>query len=593
MSNSLENETYKLTKNGDSLILTNKKTQKTRVLEIDDANYVFDDNNHFRDSNIIENYFKLKEEQYTPTLQTKTADYKTEYKEAENLYISKYEDIIKRFIKKFNLSLDEIENLSKIPDDTTIKKFYRTEEQKKEIINSFKLMKKELKEDKKIETDPFTYLKSYFKDYYDTKKVIKFTDIPINDFIKNKEKYTTEEDYEKIKNKKIKSLDDLVKSGIKQFSNIDLLQLVKYLVKLSNIWTIVTNFNTNTISLKNINQPEYISKSLKYWWCITMNPQDGGITGGEKTEYTNLNDNNISDEKILFCLSIASRLFSTFYKTISNIYEEELESKKTITDFIYNLCEKKLEYFDSSVKISILENIYNRFEIKNIYDFIPKLYVNPNIEGDVLFTNFTEYKEQCPDASYLGNIYNKYMKKQKGKIKLFYLQPTYNEIKKIFDECLKNLTAMGNYSNSSSGWTDKTLTRIEKIKDTLKEVNNSSSGMCGMCETNFSSGWTDKTLTRIEKIKDTLKEVTNSSSGMCGMCETNFSSGWTDKTLTRIEKIKDTLKEVTNSSFGKINPSLLRVMNKTKSSNSNSSSGWSDTTLTRIEKIKDVLHNYI
>ena len=540
---SLENDTYKLTKNGDSLILTNKKTQKTRVLEIDDANYVFDDYNHFRDSNIIENYFKLKEEQYTPPLQTKTADYVKEYKEAENLYTKKYEDIIERFIKKFNLSLDEIEKLSKIPDDNSIKKFNRSEEEKKEIINSFKVMKKELKEDKKIETDPFTYLKSYFKDYYETKKVIDFVNVSINDFIKNKEKYTTEEDYEKIKNKKIESLDDLANLGIKQFSNINLVKLTNYITKLAMICKRVESSNNNPISLKNINQPEFINSKLKYWWCITMNPQDGGITGGEKKEYTSLTDNNVSNEKILFCLSIISFLLTTFYKTISKIYEEELESHKTITDLIYSLCENGLKYFDSSVKISILENIYNNFTQEKIYDFYPRLYVNPNIEKNVSFINFTVYKEDCPYISLLGDVYTKTLKADNNTLKYPDITTAYNKIKDIFDYCKRKLTGMGN--QQSSGWTDTTLTRIENIKDVLKD---------------YSSG------------------------------VINQSSGWTDTTLTRIENIKDILNGYNS---GMVSPSLLRVMSKTKSSGSNSSSGWTDTTLTRIERINETLHNYI
>ena len=98
----IQNDRYKITKNNDTLILTNKKTLKTRVLTPEDIDYVIDDNQHIRDTNIIENYFRLKDEPYTPILQTKQADYVKEYKDAEKLYNTKYEDIIENFIK--NLS---------------------------------------------------------------------------------------------------------------------------------------------------------------------------------------------------------------------------------------------------------------------------------------------------------------------------------------------------------------------------------------------------------------------------------------------------------------------------------------------------------
>ena len=49
---SIENSRYSLSKNGDILILTDKKTLKSRNLDIDDIDYVIDDNQKFRDTNI-------------------------------------------------------------------------------------------------------------------------------------------------------------------------------------------------------------------------------------------------------------------------------------------------------------------------------------------------------------------------------------------------------------------------------------------------------------------------------------------------------------------------------------------------------------
>jgi ribosome assembly protein YihI (activator of Der GTPase) len=79
--------------------------------------------------------------------------------------------------------------------------------------------------------------------------------------------------------------------------------------------------------------------------------------------------------------------------------------------------------------------------------------------------------------------------------------------------------ADGNFAGS---WTDKTLTRIDVIIDTLKGMG------IGM-------GWSDKTLSRIDDILSQLKGMGDEIAG-----------GWTDKTLNRIEIIMDTLKDMGN-----------------------------------------------
>ena len=143
---SIENSRYSLSKNGDILILTDKKTLKSRNLDIDDIDYVIDDNQKFRDTNIIENYFRLKDEPYEPTLKTKQADYVKEYREMEKITKKVPQDLVEEFIKRFSLSDNEIRRLGEVPEELTIRKFKtRSDEEIRQILNDFRILKRELK----------------------------------------------------------------------------------------------------------------------------------------------------------------------------------------------------------------------------------------------------------------------------------------------------------------------------------------------------------------------------------------------------------------------------------------------------------------
>ena len=134
---SIENSRYTLSKNGDNIILTDKRDKKTRILTPDDVDYVIDDNQKLRDVNIIENYFKLKEEPYEPKLITKTADLKKEYREAERQYKAFPQDLVEQFIKRFKLNPRERRILGEIPEESTFKKFtWKTEEQQREMVTA-------------------------------------------------------------------------------------------------------------------------------------------------------------------------------------------------------------------------------------------------------------------------------------------------------------------------------------------------------------------------------------------------------------------------------------------------------------------------
>ena len=132
---------------------------------------------------------------------------------------------------------------------------------------------------------------------------------------------------------------------------------------------------------------------------------------------------------------------------------------------------------------------------------------------------YSQDKEESPSADFINTL-TKGGRDRKGKNYISFLNllknTVYGQIGK--GEHLTNKSV-------GSGWTDKTLTRIENIQDTLRNIG---SGQIAL-------GWTDKTLTRIEEIENTLRTV--GSGYLKG-------SGWTDKTLTRIDDILDVLRNV-------------------------------------------------
>ena len=650
----LENTKYKLIKNEDKLILTDKKTLKARVLEVDDIDYVIDDNQRLRDPNVIENYFRLKDEPYEPKMMTKTADYVKEQKEAEKLYSAmKYEDLIDEFIKKYNLTTIEIEKFSQVPDETTIKKLYgRTDEEKKSMINDFKILKKKLTENKNLGTDIFTYLKSYFSNYSYNVELMDLNDkMNFETFIKDKSFYQNKEDYEKIKNENIKSLYDLLDKNINYFGGINLKYLNNLLYKYSGIAEICqdkqTYFKYDSNHLADALTDKYVDD-------LNLIVEKEGKGGGEKEDeeafkkilnlYKNLDD----DDKRTFDRLTSKDTYEEYNKAfddyINLLQKNEDEKKKVISkpladissfflkENVYNKYKKRKEHVEDvesklgdkvsddetsddkktkkgdskilgylSIHNDIIAELYRRIDsIKKMspldkdekYDditvFIGKLiieklkYFDSTVKLKIVMKEINDHEDKLLPYKITALFWSE--KNKSSKIKL-------GSPKEYTSGKNENITQKNTGCDDNGVLTDFFKQVLKPILEiVMKDVNvakgNLKSSISSNSTNNVGYGWTDKTLTRIEKITDILKEYgsgrLNTSTGRTtGVCY-----GWTDKTLTRIEKITNILKEYGS---GRVNPALLRVMNKPF----NTSSGWTDKTLTRIEKINDSLKEYI
>ena len=665
-NNGLENTKYKLIKNEDKLILTDKKTLKSRVLEVDDIDYVVDDNQRLRDPNVIENYFRLKDEPYEQKMMTKTADYVKEQKEAEKLYSPmKYEDLIDEFIKKYNLTTMEIKTFSQIPDETTIKKLYgRTDEDKKAMINDFKILKKKLTENKNLGTDIFSYLKSYFANYtYNTELMELYDEVSFETYIKDKSFYKNEEDYNKIKNKNIKSLQDLIDENIGLFGGINLKFLKILIEKYKRIADICEENQTYFKYDSN-----HLADALtdKYIYNLNLMAEKEGKGGGEEEDNRAVEDavklyNKLSaDNKNYFNDWIDTTDYETFRKRANEYFDKEenkdllelysrlinenvfkkfksikepiekpieekesdnsfdslmeditgkkpsetkKETKKETKEETKKPSETKMDYgnlFDDyekekiekgqnrtkgylSIHNDIIYELYKRNDsfkkmspldkdeqYDTIQSFISKIidkglsYFDANFKIQIVINVINSHKDKnlpYEITAYYWGVLNKTDKLQFGKPLREYISGEKQKITQDYLNCGR-LSILQNFFNKV----------LKPILEIVIEDINVAKGLLN----NKALGWTDNTLTRIEKISDTLREYSSGGN--------NMSSGWTDDTLTRIEKISDTLREY---SSGRINTSLLNVMKKTKMS-----SGWTDDTLTRIEKINNVLKDY-
>lgn len=626
----LENTKYKLIKNEDKLVLTDKKTLKARVLDIEDIDYVVDDNQRLRDPNVIENYFRLKDEPYEPKMMTKTADYVKEQKEAEKLYSPlKYEDLIDEFIKKYSLSNMEIEKFSQVPDETTIKKLYgRKDEEKKAMINDFKILKKKLTENKNLGTDIFSYLKSYFTNYtYNVELMDLYDKVSFESYIKDKSFYENIEDYNKIKdNKDIKSLQDLYNAGINYFGGINLKYLDNLIKKYNDIIDVLTN-NTQYFEYDS----NHLAKALTDKYLNDLNlmvlGEDTGKGGGEEEDerdsdlaielYKKLGEEDkkifdgwmksdnfreqadmyINTNKNENLYQVLTKLpnentFNKFKKKYEDLNKPKEPAKPTKEKYI-DL--KKSE--DEPKEIEGVK-IYGYFSIHN--DIIAALYkqndslrkMSPIDKNDTygtvdeLISNITTYGLAYFDANFKIQIVMDLINSSKDKNMPYKIRGTFWGIKSKKDTFSFSTPTMEFISGDRKKYTQGDLdcdkeplkgfyqNILKKILPIIIRDVNISKGMLN----NKGFGWTDDTLTRIEKINNTLSTF--------GSGKTNhlvwMASGWTDDTLTRIEKITDVLK---GYGSGRVNPALLRVMNR-------ASTGWTDDTLTRIEKITDVLKDY-
>ena len=646
-NNGLENTKYKLIKNEDKLILTDKKTLKSRVLEVDDIDYVVDDNQRLRDPNVIENYFRLKDEPYEPKMMTKTADYVREQKEADLLYsTNKYEDLIDEFIKKYALSIKEIKKLALIPDESTIKNFTsRTLEDKKAIINDFKILKKKLTENKNLGVDVFTYLKTYFDNYqYNLNLVELYEKVDIDHYLKDKVFYDDIDNYEKVKKLgKIMSLKDLYDNHIDKFGSINLGLLNNLISKFKKIQEIYKNSGSNCKLAKPIVSTEY---------NLNLTSKTGsGMGGGDLSikELVELYQKLTKEEKEIFDTLLKDDHYQYDKERRQNLLnrlkDKDLKFEGNIKILANNLGPTEYKDFvknkDKSIdEISDETITFNKNKPKETKDepseeeqneeIVPiEEKQDETIEGlkiDETKPKPVEPPKPIPDPTahlkkYIEANTIKNTEVRDYKVYLSIYNPIFSLLLKKFDqfektpekkidmdELITNITYQGLDYFDTTVKIQLVIDLINQSKTNAAPYILTSRFWCAPSTKSISFKNEDSTLINSgyekpinqEKLRNGVKvpepfrpflkdcveinKIVALSVKVGAGYKTCVSAGWTDDTLVRIEKINDTLREY---SSGRINTSLLNVMRKTKLS-----SGWTDDTLVRIEKINNVLKDY-
>lgn len=514
-SKGLENTRYKLVKNEDKLILTDKKTLKSRVLEVEDIDYVVDDNQKLRDPSITENYFRLKDEPYEPKMSTKTADYVKEQKEADKITGKIQQDIVEQFIKRHKLTDEEIKLLADIPDIESIKKFKnRDMSDIKAIINDFKVMKKDLVEDKKIGTDAFNYLKAYFKSYKKSADE-KINEEIVETILKNPSFYD-KKDTEKIKEIQDITIQKIYDSGVKNINNINLTYLQNFINRIKKLMTIFNNPVVSKVEIDESAVSEYDPEFLNYI-RFQAHPKDMNIWAERTVE------------------EIEKFRDLAIYGVIKNLIIDELIKLKIIDytrlkEELNNLVNQGLDYFSTYNKLHMLGTLIKQNKDK-VYEFSIDIYRSSP-------KNYLKFEK--PKSFTTLNLTREATLPNKTSI----LQGKLTENGETLLDSLRKLIRIVQSGiiydfarGMASGWTDDTLSRIENIQTILNRYGfgTINPALLRVMDRNRikGSGWTDNTLTRIENIQTILNRY---GYGM-------KASGWTDDTLTRIEKINSTLSQ--------------------------------------------------
>ena len=500
---------YVLSKENDKIILTDTQTGKKRTLTVDDIDYVVDDNQRLRDENTISTYFRLKEENFKPKTVTKKANLLQEYKQSTTKDYADTFDYVADFLNKAKLIPSELRELSDLPDESTINKFSRPPQEKEHIISLFKELKENLNR-KKINV--FEFIKSYLKRNEDFDLESKYKDLNqmAHDLIPGLPKET-----------KINNLQELYDQDVKQLGNIDLEKLNDMVNRLRVLLNKNLGFDNTKklLILKKFDWEKYIKKepeALKYDELVNL----FNTIKSKLNEKFNLNNTAIEN----ITLQGVSK-FTTLQKKFEDLINEIRKNKESLDYFIKEIIDRpflginktqfngvdipslvnnNLKYFDDLNKIQQAINILSPGYIK-LYLKAAKNYNDVDNE-DIIYPPNKKNKINTKDLpKYLFNDFMSIIAE---------IDPKWNERENNRNTEITG-DGLGRGENLAGGWTDKTLTRIDVIIDTLKGMG------IGM-------GWSDRTLTRIDNIISQLN-------GMGFNDE--IAGGWTDKTLTRIDNI--------------------------------------------------------
>ena len=478
---------FSLTKSDDVIILKDNKHNKTYPISIEDIDYIVGDDNKLRNESIIERFIELRENKDKPiSMITKTADLKKEYEESNKTLFKNVGNLIDLFINKYNLSNNDIKILSEIPDDVGIRKLKKNDATTRNMMYDLRELKKNIKNEDQTISDTFNYLKSYLKSYTKTIEAPK----DLLDYIRDPNNY---EGVWKENCKRFNNFKDVVDSGCPRMGTIKL-----------NIIRRHKEFFTNVIGIIKENETKLYGEKYRKETVFEDNQFNNQMVfGTEKIDYNKLEINKKNKNKnkntnyLYFGVSIRSNYITQFIKTFIDRYKYSFILRVLAFYGGWNTDSDVFNFYntyENIIKLSEILNEINQDSIESLWSGRGLITNSDNLTPKNTYINRTLLQNE---SYFIDNICDKLDQKEEDIYRNQYIGAVY-----IFNLAKRFKNLGGKNYELSGGWTDKTLTRIDNINETLREYSTGrlyfGHGKCG--------GWTDKTLTRIDNINETLRQ---------------------------------------------------------------------------------------
>ena len=495
-----------LTEKDNKIYLYDKRNDKYILVESEDLPHILDDENKPLPDYIIDNYFKFKYHKFKENPKgyiSKKINIKKQYEDIKGKEESDY--IVHKFLSKFNgLDNNKILQFIKNPTETTIKNFDISFNDRSEMLESFRELKKEY--------DTIQKKGNNFKDIYEfiTSKDNNFDTVKIaseaiktwiddkyvdkNELINNVITLKSKLPYETVNNI-VKSIEEDFGDNEKLKFNVDkiLLKIDKITINPSDFGEyyeqnkdLIDNLHDKVIEpidilklkgIKNFKNKPIENSALLYRLLTTdtitaIGPEP---KEGEQLTLTLLSNDNDNKEYQIKVMLNNNSVFGKEFKELMDTYRDKMEGidndefkeklndlinknpdqfyKSNVEDIDIDFDEDSMKHFDNIYNLSYSD--FNKY-IDNLHS-LNNEYVKPMYSSKKLFEKSNYNKRlfyNLPETEGIDfwkledsvqNIIKKNVEDKKKYDKYVEDKAKYDEDKKEYDEYVKQQTEYNNY----------------------------------------------------------------------------------------------------------------------------------------------------